>query len=42
LVEIRNLSGNHHSLKAPCIINSQNVWSGSKRMDPHFHKAQNK
>jgi len=28
MVELRVLSGNHCSLKAPCIINSQNFWNG--------------
>ena len=30
LVELCDLSGNHHSLKSHFIINSQNVWSGPK------------
>jgi len=32
LVELCNRSGNHHSLKAPYIINSQNAWSRSKKI----------
>jgi len=38
LVKLCNLSGYHHSLKSPYIINSQKVWSGFKKMGPIFHK----
>jgi len=39
LVELRHLSGNHHSLKAYNIINWQNFWGGFKKMVPHFSHA---
>jgi len=38
LVELCDLSGNHHSLKLPFIINSQKVRWGSKNIDLIFHK----
>jgi len=37
-VELCDLSGNNDSLKAFYISNSKNVWSGSKKMGPIFHK----
>jgi len=36
LVELYYASGNHHSLEASYIINSQSFWNGSKTMGPHF------
>jgi len=38
LVELRNLSGNHYILKLQYVINSQEVWNGSKKIGPIFHK----
>jgi len=37
-VKLCNLSENHHSLKSPCSINSQNVWRRFKNMGPVSHK----
>jgi len=37
-VELYDLSGKHNSLKSLYIINSQEVWHGSKKIDPVFHK----
>jgi len=42
MVELRVLSGNHCSLKAPCIINSQNFWNGYKWWAAVFHKLHSK
>jgi len=38
LVELCDLSGNHHIAKSPFIIKSQNVWSVCKKISPSFHK----
>jgi len=38
LVELCNLSANHHNLKSPFIINSQKMWSRSKQIGHIFHK----
>jgi len=38
LVELRDISGNNHSLKALYIINSENVWSRSQTAGLIFHK----
>ena len=38
LLELYDLSWKHHSLKPPCIINSQKAWSRSKKIGPIFRK----
>ena len=38
LVELCDFSGNHQSLKSLFVINSQIIWSGSKKIGITFHK----
>ena len=38
LFELCYFSGNNHSLKALCIINSENVWNGPQTVGLIFHK----
>jgi len=38
VVELCDPSGNHHSLKSPFLINSQEVWTGFEKIGLVFHQ----